>query len=153
LRDGINYFRWEINMSTQEFTPTTKRPRIVIAESEHARLMALADKAVAQDSPVGHYLTEELSRAKLVPDDNCAPDIVRMGSQVIYTDEATNKQRTVTLVYPKDADIDQNRISILTPIGAALIGLRPSQSIQWLTPGGGTSTLTVLNVDNAAVSS
>jgi regulator of nucleoside diphosphate kinase len=137
-------------MPNREFTVTTKRPRIVIAESEHARLMALADKAVAQDSPVGHYLTEELSRAQLVPDGSFASDIVRMGSQVTYTDDATHKRRTVTLVYPKCADIEQNRISILTPIGAALIGLSPSQSIQWLNPGGGMSSLTVLEVNNAA---
>jgi regulator of nucleoside diphosphate kinase len=55
------------------------------------------------------------------------------------------------VVYPNDADIEAQRISVLTPIGAALIGLRPGQSIQWLMPGGGESSLTVLAVENAAV--
>jgi regulator of nucleoside diphosphate kinase len=126
------------------------RPNIVIAASEYARLTALAERAVAQDSPVGEYLAEELVRAHVVPDEHCDFDIVRMGSQVTYRD-ASGKSRAVTVVYPNDADIEAQRISVLTPIGAALIGLRPGQSIQWLIPGGGESSLTVLAVENAAV--
>jgi len=135
-------------MSMQSIGKPTERPRIVIAAGEHARLMGLAETAMERDSPVGEYLAEELSRAHIVSDQYCDPFVVRMGSHVTYIEDATKKTRKVTLVYPIDADIDRGRISILTPIGAALIGLRPAQSIQWPSPDGGMSSLTVLDVNN-----
>jgi len=125
------------------------RPRIVLPAREHARLLQIAEDAFERDVPVAGYLVEELSRAHLVPDDACSPHVVRMGSRVTYSDAATGRQHTVTLVYPREADIDNNRISILTPIGAALIGMSPAQSIDWPTPDGGTSQLTVLSVSQA----
>lgn len=138
-------------MQTLHVGALSSRPHIVIAASEHARLTALADRAVAQDSPVGEYLAEELIRAQVVPDEDCSFDVVRMGSSVTYRD-AGGKTRTVTVVYPSDADIEAQRISVLTPVGAALIGLRAGQTIQWLLPEGGESSLTVLSVESAAVS-
>lgn len=137
-------------MNTPNTSRELSRPRIVIAASEHARLMNLAEKAAERDSPVGEYLAEELSRAQIVPDDACAPHVVRMGSEVTYNDAATHRTRKVTLVYPGEADIDQNRVSVLTPIGAALIGLSPAQSIEWPSPDGGVGSLTVLDVKNDA---
>jgi regulator of nucleoside diphosphate kinase len=138
-------------MTVQNFSKPAARPRIVIPESEHTRLTNLAEKAMERDSPVGEYLADELSRAQIVPDENCAPHLVRMGSLVTYSDDASGRTRTVTIVYPKDANIDENRISVLTPIGAALIGMSPGQSIQWPTPDGGTASLTVLDVNNEGV--
>jgi Transcription elongation factor len=85
-----------------------------------------------------------------VRDEDFDPNVVRMGSLVTYVDETTGRTRTVTLVYPDAADIDQNRISILTPIGAALIGLRPSQSITWPLPDGRVGSLKVVAVSNEA---
>jgi regulator of nucleoside diphosphate kinase len=143
------FLKFEVSMAIQIVGKPIARPSVVIAAGEHARLMRLAEKAMDGDSPVGEFLAEELSRAHIVPDDACDPCVVRMGSHVTYNDEATNKTRKVTLVYPQDANIDRNRISILTPIGAALIGLRPAQSIQWPNPAGGMSSLTVLDVNNA----
>lgn len=101
-----------------------------------------------RDSPVGEYLVEELSRAQIVPDEACGPEVVRIGSEITYRDDATQRTRTVTLVYPHDAEIERNRVSVLTPIGAALIGLSPSQSIDWRTPDGAVNSLTVLDVKN-----
>jgi regulator of nucleoside diphosphate kinase len=133
-------------MSKDSVTQTAARPRIVVAASEHALLTGLAERAIERDSPIGEYLAEELSRAAIVPDDACAPNVVRIGSTVTYREHAAGRTRTVTLVYPKDADIDQQRISILTPIGAALIGLSPGQTIEWPSPGGAMESLTVLEV-------
>jgi regulator of nucleoside diphosphate kinase len=127
------------------------RPRIVVTAGEHALLMGLAEKALERESPVGEFLAEELSRAAIVPDDQCAPNVVRMGSTVTYREDATARVRTITLVYPREANIDLQRISILTPIGAALIGLSPSQTIQWPSPGGSMETLTVLEVSNESI--
>ncbi len=124
------------------------RPRIVVAAGEHALLTGLAERAIESDSPIGEYLAEELSRAYIVPDTDCATNVVRMGSTVTYRDDATGRVRTVTLVFPKEANIDAQRISILTPIGAALIGLSPAQTIEWPSPSGTMEKLTVLDVTN-----
>jgi regulator of nucleoside diphosphate kinase len=135
-------------MSTHISSRGHKRPRIVIPASEHARLMALAHAAEKGSPAVAEFLADELSRAQIVGDEQCDPHVVRMGSRVTYRDEVTGRTRTVTLVYPNAADIDRNLISILTPIGAALIGLSPSQSISWPNPDGRVGSLTVLNVTN-----
>ena len=133
-------------MSQQTALKPLARPRIVIPASEHARLMALADAAEKRTPAVAEFLTDELTRAEIVSDEDCDPNIIRMGSTVTYLDQITGHTRTVTLVYPDAADIEQNRISILTPIGAALIGLSPSQSITWPNPNGRVGALQVLSV-------
>lgn len=133
-------------MSKASLARGAVRPRIVVAAGEHALLTGLAERAIERDLPIGEYLAEELSRAYIVPDESCATNVVRMGSTVTYREDATGRVRTVTLVYPKDANIDQQRISILTPIGAALIGLSPAQTIEWPSPSGTMEKLTVLNV-------
>jgi regulator of nucleoside diphosphate kinase len=135
-------------MSSQPTVQGQKRPRIVIPRSEHARLMALADAAEKRSPAVAEFLTDELSRAQIVGDEQCDPEVVRMGSRVTYLDQISGRMRTVTLVYPDAADIDRNMISILTPIGAALIGLSPSQSITWPNPDGRVGSLTVMSVTN-----
>jgi len=135
-------------MVIPEFVDTPIRPRIVIPASEHARLMALADAAEKRAPVIAGFLADELTRAEVVKDEECDPKVVRMGSRVTYRDDATGRTRTITLVYPDAADIDRNQISILTPIGAALIGLSPSQSITWPTPDGKTGSLTVVDVQN-----
>lgn len=120
------------------------RPRIVISARDHARLLAVAENAARNSSEVAEYLSEELTRAEVVSDADT--HFAQMGSYVTYRDDTSGKTRTVQLVYPADANIDQQRISILTPIGAALIGLRPAQSIAWPSPDGGFGSLTVLDV-------
>ena len=69
-----------------------------------------------------------------------------MGCRIEFRDNATGKVQTVTLVYPGEADIARGRISVLTPIGAALIGLSAGQSIDWETRSGSIKRLTVLDV-------
>ena len=136
-------------MSATAFKAPT-RPRIVISATEHARLMALADAAEKRAPAIVDYLTDELTRADIVDDEQFDRNVIRMGSTVTYRDEAADRNRTVTLVYPDAANIEHNRISILTPIGAALIGLSPQQSISWRGPDGRESLLTVLSVSNEA---
>lgn len=69
-----------------------------------------------------------------------------MESEVTFRDDATGLQKQVTLVYPNAADIDAGRVSVLTPIGAALIGLSAGQAISFETPSGEQRSLTVLDV-------
>jgi regulator of nucleoside diphosphate kinase len=65
---------------------------------------------------------------------------------VAFWDDSTMKVRRVILVYPNEADVDAGKISVMTPIGAALIGLSVGQSIEWELPSGGWRSLTVLDV-------
>jgi len=69
-----------------------------------------------------------------------------MGSTVTYMDDFAGRTHTVALVYPSQANIDEDRVSILTPVGAALIGMSAAQCIHWRDPQGRTRTLTVIDV-------
>jgi regulator of nucleoside diphosphate kinase len=75
-------------------------------------------------------------RAVVVPRNEIPNDVVTMNSRVIFEIESTGERREITLVYPKDADIDSGKISVLVPIGTALLGLRVGQSIDWELPNG-----------------
>lgn len=118
------------------------RPQIVVAQSEHRQLLAMA---AAGTSAAADSLLDEMERARVVPDAKLNPDIVRMGSRVQYRTEEDDL-RDVTLVYPIDADISDGKVSVLTPVGAALIGLRTGQSITWEARDGRKNVLTVLSV-------
>lgn len=90
-------------------------------------------------------LNYELDRATLVVDEALPRDIVRMGSRITYRQDG-GARRVVTLVYPDDANPDAGRISILSPVGTALLGLRAGQSLHWRFRDGSTQELTVLSV-------
>jgi regulator of nucleoside diphosphate kinase len=120
-------------------------PDIILSTEDHRRLTELAHAGISIASTVADDLLVELDRASIVPPEQLPDDVVRMGSTVRYrTGEA--EQREVTLVFPAEADIEQGRVSVMTPIGAALIGLRSGQSITWLTRDGRKQMLTVLRV-------
>lgn len=121
-----------------------RAPDIVIGHEDHERLAALADAALDTSPEVAETLLSELERAKLVADGRVPDTIVRMGSEVEY--EAADGRRRVRLVYPADADIAAGRVSVLTPIGTALLGLSAGQSIRWTKRDGRIETLTVLAV-------
>ena len=81
-------------------------------------------------------LEEELSRAKVVKSKDIPKDVITMNSKVRLRDLATRKEMTYSLVFPDDADPDQHKISILAPIGTALIGYRVGDIIEWKVPAG-----------------
>ncbi|WP_127753027.1 nucleoside diphosphate kinase regulator [Devosia sp. 1566] len=121
------------------------RPALTVAQTEHRQLLALAASGGGSLSAAAERLLEEMERARVVPDAKLPKDIVRMGSTVQYrTDQ--DELVEVTLVYPAKADISQGRISVLTPVGAALIGLRTGQSITWETRDARKHVLTVMSV-------
>jgi regulator of nucleoside diphosphate kinase len=127
---------------------TVQNPNITLLAADHDRLSALAQAAMSNDPETAEMLTEELERARVIDRDQTPKNIVRMGSDILFRDDATREVRRVTLVFPGEADIAQNRVSVLTPVGAALIGLRAGQSITWRTRGGELKRLTVLKVSN-----
>jgi regulator of nucleoside diphosphate kinase len=119
-------------------------PDIVVGQADHDRLAALADAALDTLPQLAETLLAELTRARLVADERMPGTVVRMGSLVEY--EAADGRRKVELVYPEDADIAAGRISVLTPIGTALLGLSAGQAIGWLTRDGRDQRLTVVAV-------
>lgn len=125
-----------------------RAPEIIVRHHDHDRLAVLADAALDTLPDLAETLLFELDRAKLVADERFPATIVRMGSEVEY--EAADGRRRVRLVYPEDADIATGRISVLTPVGIALIGLSAGQSIRWTKRDGRVETLTVLSVDPPA---
>lgn len=119
---------------------------IVLRQSDYNRLFDMAATALEHASATGQALMEELEHARIVGDDELPDEVVAMGSQVEYRDDQTGERRTVQLVYPGEQDLEAGRISVFTPIGAALIGLAAGQSIGWQTRDGKHKSLTVLSV-------
>jgi len=121
------------------------KPPIAISQSDFARLSLLAEILARRDSDLADPLSSELARAQLIDEGMYERNVVRMGSTLEYETEAGDA-RTVTLVFPQDEDISSGRISILTPIGIALIGLSAGDSMEWRRRDGGTRRLKVTRI-------
>ena len=103
------------------------------------RLTKLIEDIQDSDSQDKNYLTalqEELDHAKVVSSSDIPKDVITMNSQVCLVDQSTQKKEVLTLVFPQDADISQGRISVLAPIGTAMLGYRVDQVFQWKVPVG-----------------
>jgi regulator of nucleoside diphosphate kinase len=122
-------------------------PEIVVSQNDQQRLTVLAMDALNRTPDVASELIAEMERARVVP--SVPGSVVRMGSVVTYKAD-DGRERRVELVFPGEADIGAGKISILTPIGTALIGLSENQSIAWTARDGSERHLTVLKVENGA---
>jgi regulator of nucleoside diphosphate kinase len=129
----------------QEREPAGRKATIVVTERDYQRLQGLANAARLHHPDVAEDLAGELDRAGIVAESEIGADVVRMGSIVEYGTEIGGT-RTVTLVFPGDADIAEGKVSILTPIGTALLGLSPGQSIDWLARDGRRHRLSIVAV-------
>lgn len=103
---------------------------IILTDTDHQRLLSLVEHNANES------LEAELQRATVVPRDAVPADVVTMNSELVYEDIAAATRRTVRLVYPREADAKRGWISVLAPIGSALLGLRVGQEIDWPTPSG-----------------
>ena len=108
-------------------------PQIYLTQHDLDRLLELVE---AHPGKRLAKLEGELLRANVVPREKIPKDVVTMNSRVIFENVTTGERREVTLVYPGSANIDAGRISVLVPVGTALLGLRVGQSILWELPGG-----------------
>jgi regulator of nucleoside diphosphate kinase len=127
-------------------------PEIIVGVVDFTRLRGLAHAALARTPELAEDLIAEMERATILDEAQVPNTVVRMGSEVEFESDDGRQRRRVTLVFPADADITQGKISVLTPIGTALIGLSQGQSIKWNTRDGREQELTVLAVAQAAVS-
>jgi regulator of nucleoside diphosphate kinase len=124
----------------------SRDPPIIIDADYFERLRGLALAAIDRNPEVGDRLLQEIERAEVLPSAEMPSHVVNVGSAVTFRDNTTGRVQTVILVMPKEANIAERRVSVLTPIGAALIGLAEGASIDWVTRDGETRELTVLEV-------
>ena len=118
-------------------------PQIYLTQNDADRLLKLVE---SQPGKGLEKLESELVRANVVPREQIPEDVVTMNSRVVFENETTGERREVTLVYPGSADIDAGKISVLVPIGTALLGLRVGQSIDLELPGGEKQRFRIVNV-------
>ena len=130
-----------MNIKTPE---TVVRPRLIIDERAYPRLLALAERARAQVPDLADRLIEEIERADLRASSEMPGDVVTLGSEVTF--RHAERTQTVHIVAPEDADIEHRRISVLTPVGAALLGLAVGQKISWQMPDKRDAVLEVIAV-------
>lgn len=122
-------------------------PEITLSVADFGKLQSVAAGAMNAAPDLASFLLRELDRANVVPKDR-SPSCVKMGSRVRFRDDFSGRVRQVQLVYPKDADPAAGRISVLTPVGVALIGLSAGQTMGWQNRDGRSKTLTVLDVEH-----
>lgn len=114
---------------------------IFITKLDYYRLNSLGD-----DSKDYLGLMDEIERAAVVDFPEISTDLVTMNTKLRYQNLTDNKSAEIMIVYPKDADPRKGRISVLAPLGAALIGLREDEEIEWEFPDGGKRKLKVLEI-------
>ncbi|GAB6071360.1 nucleoside diphosphate kinase regulator [Thiomicrorhabdus hydrogeniphila] len=115
----------------------SKKPEIIVSSLDADRLYNLLD-SLPKNSLVGiSDLEEELTRANIVEPEEVPFTVVTMNSTVKFSVESSQEEFELTLVYPKDLDASGTKISILAPVGSALLGLSQGDEIEWPKPGGG----------------
>nr|WP_318382797.1 nucleoside diphosphate kinase regulator [uncultured Enterobacter sp.] len=122
------------------------RPAIIINERDAARIDHLLEQAPYASLPVASLLTAELDRAQMCAPELMPHDVVTMNSQVKFRDLTSGETRVRTLVFPADMTDSSVQLSVLAPVGAALLGLRTGDTIQWDLPGGAHTHLEVLEL-------
>jgi len=110
---------------------------IIVTDRDLALLRLLRDDA---------HLQAELERADVVDARDVPADVVTMNSRVVFEDVTTGKTTEVTIVFPQDADLQRGRISVLAPVGTALLGLAQGDCIVWPFPDGSSRCLRVVEV-------
>lgn len=114
------------------------RPSIIISSRDADRLEALLDSLPPGAFPGKAELENELSRARIVEPEEMPDSIVTMNSTVKFRVESSSEVFSLDLVYPRDMDSSSSKISILAPVGSALLGLSQGDEIEWPKPGGGS---------------
>lgn len=120
-------------------------PQITVSTADYQRLTDLATASLERLPEVAEELLSEMDRARVVDPAELPDGVVRMGSTVTFR-SGEGQERTLTLVYPAEESVDAQRLSVMTPVGAALIGLSEGQSISWTARDGREHRLTVTKV-------
>ena len=124
---------------------TAARPPLLLSRLDCARLEALLDASPEADT---RGLAAELARAQVVEPRDIPGDVITMNSTARFRDEDSGDEREITLVYPRDAGNGPGLVSILAPVGSALLGLRVGDAIDWPMPGSRNARLRVLSISH-----
>ncbi len=119
---------------------------IVLTERDIERLTTLIARQGSNLAEAGEILSQGLETARIVEAGEVQPSVVTMHSRVVLRDEATGQTRMYTLVYPGEEDISIGNLSILTPVGVALIGLSEGETARWNTRDGRAKEMTIVEV-------
>lgn len=122
------------------------RPAIIINEFDAERIDRLLEQPAYANSPVANALNDELDRAQMYAPEAMPHDVVSMNSQVRFRDLTTGEERVRTLVFPAQMTDSSSQLSVMAPVGAALLGLRTGSTIHWELPGGASTHLEVLEL-------
>lgn len=122
------------------------RPPITVSTLDAERLERLLDAMPDVAVSGKAELFEELGRAELVAPQDVPPTVVTMNSTVRFRVESSPEEFELTLVYPKDVDDSGSKLSILAPVGSALLGLSQGDEIAWPKPGGGELRVRIVEV-------
>jgi regulator of nucleoside diphosphate kinase len=122
------------------------RPNITVSSLDIGRLEALLDELPSAQRSADFDLIDELGRADIVDPEEVPPNVVTMNSTVRFAIDRPPQEFCMTLAYPKDVASGEDRLSVLSPIGSALIGLSVGDTIEWARPGGELFKLTVLEL-------
>jgi len=122
------------------------RPNIIVSSLDMERLEALIDSLPAAQADNCANLLEELSRADMVEPQEIPPDVVTMNSRVRFVLDGQAEEFDMQLAYPKDVNGAADKLSVLTPVGNALLGLKVGDSIEWKRPDGGAFHVRVLDI-------
>jgi regulator of nucleoside diphosphate kinase len=123
-------------------------PSIIISARDRERLVSVAMSALGSNPApaTASNLLSEVARATIFTQDAVPPSVVAMGSEVEIHDDVRKSRARVRLVYPDEVAMTPDAISVLTPLGVALIGLSKGASMEWCTATGDLSRITVLRV-------
>lgn len=127
-----------------------RAPKIVIDSDDLAHIEALAEGAMLRNPALADRLFEEIGRARISAPGKMPANVVSVGSTVTYRDETTGLEKSVKLVFPEEADISRNQVSLMTPVGVALLGLAEGAAFYWDTRDNKRRTLTVIRVENVS---
>ncbi|MEJ1097150.1 MULTISPECIES: nucleoside diphosphate kinase regulator [unclassified Pseudoxanthomonas] len=111
-------------------------PSLIVSSRDFDRLEALLESPALRQQPAAIALMDELSRAEVRPPEQIPDTVITMHSTVDFIDEMTGEHHHLTLVYPNEADVEKGHVSVLAPVGSALLGLSLGQTIHWEAPGG-----------------
>ena len=120
---------------------------LLVTQRDHERLQRVLD--VYSDGANAEHaeaLAWKLSSAQLAPSEAVPPDVVTMNSTVLVEDETRGEELELTLSYPQDARGAPGRVSVLAPVGSALLGLTPGERVELPLPRGGTRRLKLVAV-------
>ncbi|KRG71249.1 nucleoside diphosphate kinase regulator [Pseudoxanthomonas dokdonensis] len=119
---------------------------MTVSSRDLARLDALLDSPALRRHPAALALMDELNRARVLPPEQMPQDVVTMQSTIECRDLHSGQTHALTLVYPHQADVEKGHVSVLAPVGTALLGLAIGQRIDWLAPGGRQLRLQVAGI-------